>query len=1117
MTFSPRLSIYNGVLDTEGVVTTFDAVVRRIRTGDKGLAEKTRLLNVLYETDPDAYNKEKLKLPAVTWCGHFQRRAASALVQQSGFVVLDFDDVDIGSLLSELAPHPNVRFAFVSPSGRGVKAVIPVDPVPTGTAEHEAVFAAISEAFEHIAPVDPSGSDVSRLCFLAFDPQAIDKLDAAPFQWTPPDTVPTPPPLTTLTDAERENLIDSLRAFEAELQASHGETLRWDADNKTQALPKRLCPETQHKHPDAKGVQFYQNGDGSVNGYCHGCKGHWWVVAPRRKTRQKPIRLRKSNVRWITQTLARTRETLAKTFSKGKKLVGLRADTGTGKTEAGINYFLRGMAGWISTPTTELAKEITARLQAAEIHVYRWRGVTSEPNGEFPHEKPCIDGERYHALAESGRDPHRLLCQSCPVFETCMEAGYRSQDEKMKAADVRVSAHKDLLFNPAYRSMVKRLVPKQSQKDLIVVDEFDPFDFIEVRVTPKRLQSLFDQWHGTVLGDFVQRLLQLCVVERNPYGIGAEIDALGPMERHAITQMLGSVKIDGVVLDRDAEQRRNAYQTLDMESIHALPKIERADWNLLIQLELFFDRYRHAEQAPIYWDSESGLTFYLPPMLPPMRARVICMNATLNKDFFMKVFETRQEKRADVGFVDASGTEWHPDAKVYQLRTNRNPRATLLETQTDAETGRKKQDGTLTPTGQRYFDGIVESLMGRSPDKKHAVISYKSVIAKHSEVLQEMGVITGHFGGLVGLDTLFKGIDVLHVFGAPEIPPSATEKRAALMYGDDETPLSFERDSEGTYLDARVQSVYEAGVKDELIQAVGRARLVLKPVTVVLWTSHEIPSITHREETLLFDDADWVACEGDIERLPACIADREASELAADAAILNGDVKATAEAKGVSKRQAERLTKEHRDAQRDEEIERVHTRKNDGNSLREIASETGLSLGKIRRHLKKMTGVSLTTSSRGTYIEDVVSDTPHIDEVKSDGDVFAAQGELSKFPEIIEGREKTEGDVAAAVAAGDVAATLAAKGVSERQARRLTKAAREAKREDEQRLIFGLHEEGMSQREIAKTMGVSRGKIGLLLQAAKNGHGREVSIDCMSVFGRPVEKNKKAAGLKKIC
>ena len=54
-----NVSIYNGVKDRKGIIVPIQAVIDRIITGAKGLDETTRLLNVLAQTEPKKYKKEK--------------------------------------------------------------------------------------------------------------------------------------------------------------------------------------------------------------------------------------------------------------------------------------------------------------------------------------------------------------------------------------------------------------------------------------------------------------------------------------------------------------------------------------------------------------------------------------------------------------------------------------------------------------------------------------------------------------------------------------------------------------------------------------------------------------------------------------------------------------------------------------------------------------------------------------------------------------------------------------------------------------------------------------------------------------------------------------------------
>ena len=194
-------SVYNGVTDTDGVHVSMETVIQRIVTGERGLAEKTSHLNHLYQHDSDTYDREKVDLPAVTWSGTFPagQRKAESLIDHSGYIVLDIDnDIDLDKVRSDLKVHPNVAFAFISPSGTGIKPVVRVDPVPQNAAEHKAAFDAVLAMFSEYAEQDPTKlpaqRDPNRLCFLAHDPTAIDRRDtASPVAWTMPAELPAPP------------------------------------------------------------------------------------------------------------------------------------------------------------------------------------------------------------------------------------------------------------------------------------------------------------------------------------------------------------------------------------------------------------------------------------------------------------------------------------------------------------------------------------------------------------------------------------------------------------------------------------------------------------------------------------------------------------------------------------------------------------------------------------------------------------------------------------------------------------------------------------------------------------------------------------------------------------
>ena len=119
-------------------------------------------------------------------------------------------------------------------------------------------------------------------------------------------------------------------------------------------------------------------------------------------------------------------------------------------------------------------------------------------------------------------------------------------------------------------------------------------------------------------------------------------------------------------------------------------------------------------------------------------------------------------------------------------------------------------------------------------------------------------------------------------------------------------------DTTGEYHNKDVQTVYEAGVKDETMQATGRAGLVKNPSIVILRSSHDLPSVSHRDQTIHWDHVDWAAADNNLDTLREVIAQREAQEAAEAEAIASGDVQAVMEIKDVGKSQAYKDTKDTR-------------------------------------------------------------------------------------------------------------------------------------------------------------------------------------------------------------
>lgn len=717
--------------------------------------------------------------------------------------------------------------------------------------------------------------------------------------------------------------------------------IEWGIDNRSQLFPTQHCQRTDHRS-NRDEVRFTKHRDGSVDGKCFNCGETWWEIPPKQKRSRRHVKLQKNVVSMLTETLDASREFLQSVFENKKiKFFGLRADTGVGKNEGAINYYLRGFRGLINVPTTDLAKELEYRLDAAEVAgVFRYRGILSNPDGVFPDENPCIHAERYDAIASRGWNAYELLCERCPVREVCEERGYRSQARQAKDAQVTVMPFPDIFLNPAFRNLAKEFLPTYSD-DLILHDEFDPYNaFLEINVPKSRLVQLRDDWKGDDPSQFAKDILRILESEGEVSQLRALIDGLTDAERDSILEGLTCVMWNGQVLSREDAHRCHDFKqaTRSLDTIGNLPRLETEDWNLIVQLELFFERYPRDADMPMKYENDT-LTFLLPPLPMKTRARMGFMSATLDETLFRRCFDTRQEKRGDVTFHDTGLTAWHPEAKVYQLRTNRNPRATAYNPK-----GERVDGELLSSTGEFYWGLVAEDLTAEN----RGLITYKALLqALEKEGGIRPSVQTANFGGLVGLDTRFKDVDVLHILFSPELPPSAVEFKANMMFGDDTEPLCYDRDANGHYIDTRLQACYDDGVIAELLQATGRGRLVSRPVIIVIWCSHFLPGVTDRSQCFLFDEVDWQQADGDIQKLQAVVTEREAAEQ-------SGDAQDYAEATGQSQRTAERQTQQKRTqdkAERDAEIHRRHTVLKQ--TQQEIADALGIGLATVNRVLNR--------------------------------------------------------------------------------------------------------------------------------------------------------------------
>ncbi len=123
----------------------------------------------------EAADFKKTKFCYATWSGTFYpKRKDANLVQHSGIICADLDH--LGSKLQEVREciinDPATVLAFISPSGDGLKVLYEVEPGDYSQRQHyEAIRARLTDLFGIPGEgIDPHCKDLSRACFLPFDP-----------------------------------------------------------------------------------------------------------------------------------------------------------------------------------------------------------------------------------------------------------------------------------------------------------------------------------------------------------------------------------------------------------------------------------------------------------------------------------------------------------------------------------------------------------------------------------------------------------------------------------------------------------------------------------------------------------------------------------------------------------------------------------------------------------------------------------------------------------------------------------------------------------------------------------------------------------------------------------
>jgi len=162
-------------------------------------AERVSYLRLL---DPDKYKIEKSKSFSYAFNGSFEGEVTNAgFTQSSSLFHFDIDNLTPTQVLEvkkQLSTLASCVFAFVSPSGLGLKGALRIDPERIKSdADFKAAFKQVEAFFGGMGIVlDTACKDVRRLCFASYDPAIYINYVAEVFELTEFEVIEKEPTLS---------------------------------------------------------------------------------------------------------------------------------------------------------------------------------------------------------------------------------------------------------------------------------------------------------------------------------------------------------------------------------------------------------------------------------------------------------------------------------------------------------------------------------------------------------------------------------------------------------------------------------------------------------------------------------------------------------------------------------------------------------------------------------------------------------------------------------------------------------------------------------------------------------------------------------------------------------
>lgn len=180
-TDSVKVSVFKNAMNPNPIneAETLE-ILQSIKAGKfRGIIED--LNNFVYGSK-DQEDFKKSKIPAIAWSGLFDYRASNRVKKHSGLICMDFDkipDEELQPYFDKLKNDPYTYSVFRSPRRNGYKCLV---RIPAEIQDHETYFDSL---FKHYGSkyLDKSGRDISRLCFVSYDPDLFINLESSVWQF----------------------------------------------------------------------------------------------------------------------------------------------------------------------------------------------------------------------------------------------------------------------------------------------------------------------------------------------------------------------------------------------------------------------------------------------------------------------------------------------------------------------------------------------------------------------------------------------------------------------------------------------------------------------------------------------------------------------------------------------------------------------------------------------------------------------------------------------------------------------------------------------------------------------------------------------------------------------